>query len=311
MILKIKQLCSFLLMLLSCSSFAADEQTKVPGTSVSMIKPAGFTLSETFSGYFNSQNQSSILIAEVPENAYEKLSILFNNIELARVGLAKRGVEVLEIKTLDSADINDPIIIGRQLISGIYVSKYMALFRGQKTVMVTYNILGENSLSESTVFESIKTIKLGEVASLEDKLEVLSFKFDYSLPFKLSNVIAGSAVILTTFDGTDKSGTLPLVAIGSSLSSVGAIDLKSTSHTLASSIPGFEDFKIQSEGEANFANTSGYRMEIRKADMTAIQFVAFLDDGTYLRLVSTGSSDRMMLQKEKIAEIAASVKSKT
>lgn len=307
---KLRVFVVFLFVGLSFGAWAENKVSKIPGTSVTISKIEGFEISKSFTGYSNPSNGSSVLIAELPKEAYSQLSKLFGDINGARKGFAQKGVKILEAKSVSSRGKSIPILIGTQSVSGVNVDKYIALIQGDKTVMVTYNIFDSDEFEENDAIHSIKTIIAGKAASLEEKLDLLSFTFDSALPFKTADVLGGSGAMLTTFNGTDKSGELPIIVIVSSFSKVKISDEKLYSESLLRSISGFNTHTVKSDTIQNFAGVKAYQIEVESDNKTAIQIVSFRKDGSYLRLVVTGNTKKVKELNEVINEIILSVKVK-
>lgn len=304
----IKAKCILLLtVILSFSSWAAQDRVHVPGTSASMEQPNGFKLSDSFAGFINAKNNSSVVVMELPLEAFDQLSVLFSDLDMAKQGFGKQGLAVLELSSVELDGYKAPIIIGTQAISGVSVGKYIALFKGQKTVMVTYNIMGQDALDKAAVMNSIKNIQIGNAASLSEKIALLPFTFEPETPFKVADVMGNSTVSLTTFDGMDKSGEKPLLIIASSISQSRIPDQSKHAKTLLKSIKGFEEHKIISEDKVSFVGKNGYRTVAKTSNQAVIQYIGTLDNGYYIRLISMGSPEEIEKVTKTVDTIAKSV----
>ncbi|BCL73007.1 hypothetical protein TUMSATVNIG1_49800 [Vibrio nigripulchritudo] len=295
------------LVMLPFFSWATKDLVQIPGTSVSMPKPDGFELSDTFAGYLNAKNSSSVVVMELPLEAFGQLSALFGNLETVQQSFAKQGVKVNDVTLLEMDGYKAPVVIGEQAVSGVSVDKYIALFKGQKTVMVTYNLMDTKTFNHEKVMASIKSIEIGKAASLSDKLALLSFTFQPEKPFNVADVMGNSTVSLTTFEGIDKSGEKPVLMIGSSMSKTRFPEPSKHATALIKSLVGFENLTITSESKVKFAESEGYKIVAKAEGKTAIQFVGYTKTGTYIRLVSVGNSEEMSKVEEKVNAIAKSV----
>jgi len=279
---------------------------KVPGTAISMNSPEGFTLSDSFTGFESLDTSSSILIAELPKEAFPQLKMLFSNLKIARQGFAARGVHISKLQTVEVGTTTIPLLSGVQEVQGIVINKYVALLHGDSTVLVTYNILNDKEFSSNNVVESLGSIVIGSEIKVSDKAKSLSFKFKEVPPFKLADIMAGSSAILTTFDGVDPTGDRPIVVIGNSLSSSSTDDIELFSEQLLRSVSGFKTSKIINSSPVKFAGLDGYKMLATYTDKTIIQYVGIKNDGQYIRLLSTGSSQEIKESEGAIELIAES-----
>lgn len=280
---------------------------KVPGTAISMNSPEGFTLSESFSGFESLDTSSSILIAELPKEAYPQLKTLFSNLKIAKQGFAAKGVNISKLQTVEVGDTTIPLLSGVQEVQGIVVNKYVALVYGDSTALVTYNILNEEEFSSNNVVESLSSIVIGAEVKASEKAKSLLFKFKEVPPFQLADVMAGSSAILTTFDRVDPTGERPIVVIGNSLSSSSINDIELFSEQLLRSVSGFKSSTVINSSPVKFAGLDGYKVLATYDDKTIIQYVGIKSDGQYIRLISTGSSKAVNELKGAIESIAESI----
>ncbi|MBD1557130.1 hypothetical protein HC752_09275 [Vibrio sp. S9_S30] len=307
----IKAKCILLLtVILSFSTWAEQNQVHIPGTSASMEQPVGFELSDAFAGFIHAKNNSSVVVMELPLEAFDQLSVLFSDLDMAKQGFGKQGLAVLELSSVELDGYKAPIVIGTQAISGVSVDKYIVLFKGQKTVMVTYNIMGQGALDKAAVMNSIKNIQIGKASSLSEKVALLPFTFEPEQPFNIADVMGNSTVSLTTFDGIDKSGEKPLLVIASSITQSRILNQSKHAKTLLKSIKGFEEHTIVSEGKVNFVGKEGYKIVAEANNQAAIQYIGVLDNGYYVRLLSMGSAKEIEKVKKAVDAIAKSVNPK-
>ncbi|UTM59039.1 hypothetical protein L4174_020195 [Photobacterium sp. CCB-ST2H9] len=292
----------------SATVSATPVSVHVPGTSVTMSPPDGFVVAKQFSGFVEPKTNSSILIAELPKAAYVQLSPVFSNLELAKRALAERGIEVTRLLQVKQGNVSQPVLVGVQKIQGTDVGKYLALFPGDFSVMLTYNIIPADSISEDKLGASIASVSIGNAVTVREKAEQLAFTLDAVPPFQLTDVLAGSSVVLTTFDGVDKTGKKPLITMGHSLvaSSIRSPDL--FSEQLLNSVAGYEKAVVISTKHTTFAGLKGYRIEAVNNDRTIIQYTGFDQSGQYWRLIATGSTEALAKISDEIQRVALSVK---
>ncbi len=85
--------------LLSAIGQAQATPIDIPGTSVSLEPPAGFTISDNFAGLENTASGSTITINELPFEAYEEVATVFSTTEAATEALVRQGI-IIEAHTL-------------------------------------------------------------------------------------------------------------------------------------------------------------------------------------------------------------------
>jgi hypothetical protein len=275
----------------------------IPGTSVSMEAPPGFTVSEGFSGLENAESEATIMITEFPAKGYEEMLPLFQEGN-------KKFSEFMTIngrKTLMVEGRSVPLIFGRQTSQGAAVKKYLALLRGEVTVLVTFNIFDEKALADKGVEATIMSIRLSKAAKLEEKLDELPFSFAEVAPFRAKTVIAGSGVSLTTFEETDPTGLLPLVIIAFAGDSVKTADPSLIAVASLRSIEDFNQAEIRISEPKKFAGAVGHYLEAVAGNRTIVQFITILPNQRYIRLVAYGETEAFKKVLPAVLEIAESV----
>ncbi|WP_432467572.1 hypothetical protein [Agarivorans sp. Z349TD_8] len=291
--IKIARFITAIILLTPMMSWAGQALVHVPGTTVSMTPPAGFTLSNSFSGFENLTTHSSIVIAELPGDAYAQLQILFTDAAIAKKGFATKGIQISKRQNIKVGANSIPLLSGNQHINGINVVKYISLLDGNSSVLINYNLLNQEQLSENDVIKSLQSISLSAAEPLETKLQNLPFKFTAFSPFKVVDVLLGSSAILTTFDGSDPSGNLPIMVLASSQAQHNIGDIKPAAEQFLKSTTGFQDARITNAQPVKFANLDGYKIQATAGDKTIVQYLAMKEDGSYLRLVSTGATQKI------------------
>lgn len=283
----------------------------IPGTTISMTPPDGYTLSSSFSGFENLNSQSSILIVEMPLSSYSDLSPIFSDLEMAKEAFATRGVTITALEEVLINKIATPVLSGTQVAAGTEITKYISIINSDPLVMITFNIFpSEDLLSKEEAISTLQSIIFGSVKTLDEKLDTLPFNFEILEPFETSDVLAGSTVLITTFEGVDTTGKLPLLVIGTSLSQISLSNKKAAAEQISLSIPGFENAQITTIEPTNFAENSGYKSELLMDDEVAIHYISFFDNNTYIRLIATGGQKEIKLLKDTIDKIAMSVQFK-
>lgn len=149
------------LLLVSVQAKAAS--VNIPGTSLSITPPAGFTVSDDFTGFEDKQTKSSIMVVGFPKESYSALADIFLDINEARAQFNHQGVSILQRKdiSLNMSKTKLLFLSGVQAYKDNEVIKYLALVEGDKTVLISFNIFDAQVYPESMIIESIKSIDLG------------------------------------------------------------------------------------------------------------------------------------------------------
>lgn len=279
----------------------------IPGTSVSLEPPAGFTVAENFSGLENTQSGSSITINELPLEAYEEISTIFNTDETAAEALLRQGITIEEHILLESGDIQIPLLRGTQQAAVGAVTKYIALFKGETTILVTFNIIDVAEVTQDVVETTVTSVTLAAAPTLEDKVSQLSFLFQSVAPFKVADVLGGSTVLLSTVEGPDPTGLKPIVIITRGQNVIYGRDAAEISEDLLRGTRGFSLAEIVLEDSAEFAGGNGYLLQARMDDVTVVQYAYVPENGRYIRLLATAEHSAFDDVRSTIEEIAASV----
>jgi len=288
---------------------AAQERLAIPGTTVSLVPPKGFTPANGFAGLQNPQTQASVLIAELPAEAHPALSQLFGSLETAKVNFAKQNVDVASRKELDTSAGKVPLLIGTQNAAGLSFAKWVALFKGSKTVMITVQSPQEAELSAETVETMLKSVSLGAEPSLEEKIGALPFAVATAEPFRIVDTIGGAGVLLTSGPlNADPSGNQPLIVVAAQLSSGHGAKLEALSETLLKQTRGFATATIARRETTRFAATEGYLLAGEDSEGKRFeQRLAIGPDGRFVRLIAISPSAAFDGLKPAIERIANSI----
>ncbi len=119
----------------------AQDVLQVPGTSVKMAPPPGFAPATDFAGFVNVEQQGSFVIAEMPAEAMSQLAPLFGDQQKAAASFATKGIKVDGQEEIETKSGETALLLhGTQDANGTTLDKWMALYAGEKTVMITFQI---------------------------------------------------------------------------------------------------------------------------------------------------------------------------
>jgi hypothetical protein len=195
----------------------AQEPVFPGGSGVGLVPPAGVVLSTNFSGFEDAARGTSIVVTELPTDAYAALAAKFNP-----EGLRETGIEAgpAENWPVEGAVVSK-LIRGSQVAAGIKYRKWVVLVGAKTTTaMVTVQIPDgvPGGLSDADVETALRTIAVRTPPSLDEQVAALPFKLSDTAGFRPVRVIAGATYLLT--DGPNDIATnpsQPMIIIASNL----------------------------------------------------------------------------------------------
>lgn len=295
---------------------AAVEPMAVPGTTVTMTPPEGFVASTDFAGFVNAEKQASFLVAEMPAAALVQLSPLFADQDLAAKSFATKGITVTEREEIETvAGETVPLLHGTQAANGVVLDKWMALYGGEKTVMITFQIPEEHALDAETMKAAFASVSTGAAPAVDDKLSVLPFEIEAVAPFRVVDVLGGNSVLMMAGDkDVDPEGLQPMVVAAVSQASGDMSDLAAVAERSLRETDGFAAAEITAKEETTFAGMDGFVLSgTYEDDGIKKNFVQYIgvEDGRALRLIATVAVEKADELKEVVEEIAASMEFKS
>jgi hypothetical protein len=287
---------------------AADQPAAVPqgpqrlpirGTSVTLTAPPGFTPSRSERGIENTTTGTTVTISEASAEAYAGLADRFKSAKAMTDGYANQGVT---IRTVRNVDGKIPFAIGRQTKDGKDLTRYLALLKGDKTVLVSFTS-PDRTFTEADAEAILRSIELTPEPTLEERLAELPFVFRAVEPYVVQNVINRQAVNLEVKN--DK--TQPTVTVGTGRSQALMGEEARVAVELLKGTGGWRDAQITVQEPATFAGGKGYRITAVVEDRMAVQYLRILSGGTYLRFLARGTASAMQNAEMVITELAGTV----
>ncbi|MFK0206329.1 LpqN/LpqT family lipoprotein [Agrobacterium sp. NPDC090283] len=294
---------------------AAAEPTAVPGTTVTMTPPEGFVAATDFAGFLDMENQGSFFVAEMPGAAFVQLSPLFADEDLAKRSFATKGITITgrqEIETAAGETV--PLLHGTQAANGVVLDKWMALYGGEKTVMITFQIPQDSALDVETMKTVFASVSTSAAPAIDDKLSALPFEIEAVEPFRVVEVLGGGSVLMMVGDkDVDPEGLQPMVVVAVSQTHGDMSNLAAVSERSLRETAGFEAAEITAKDETTFAGMDGFVLRGTYDDegikKNFVQYIG-VKEGRALRLVGTVVVEKAAELKDAIDEIAASVELK-
>lgn len=203
---------------LSAVAAATTETIIYPANGViGLDPPDGMMVAPDFAG-FVSDGGASIVIVEMPPEAFDEIAAKFN-----AEGLAAQMEVAGDPRQLTLNNGAQALLItGAQTAHGIDYRKWVLLARGpMTTALVTVQVpTSETHYSDAGVLAALKTLSIRANVSIETQIAALPFTIGDMAGFRPVRVLAGSSLLLT--DGPAESyqdGSQPIVIIAASMGS--------------------------------------------------------------------------------------------
>ncbi len=165
----------------------------LPGKTLGLTPPPGFELSKAFSGFVDASSGSSILLVQLPAEAYAEIKS-----GMTTEGLASQNIAVISSEPVKIAGYDGIYVKGIQAVGETQVDKWILLLETtEATVLLTVQDLTGDALDDAAVLAALNSIKIREPQSLEVQLENLPFELGDLAGFRIVRTIAGSGVLLT------------------------------------------------------------------------------------------------------------------
>lgn len=307
-------LAAALLGLLPAQPSVAQERITVPGTSVTLQPMKGFVPSSRFAGLENAELQASVVIVEMPAVAHPEVSKLFADLDTARTNFAKQNVTVASLDRIKGGDGQTvPFATGTQSMGAARFDKWIALLKGERTVLLTVQAPTTTRLRTQDVRAMVTSVSLGAEATLEQKLEALPFHIRASEPFRVVDTFGGLGVLMTagSLNVDPKSEQPMLIATYQTSGQIGPDQLGDAAEKLLKTTRHFETAEITGRDQVRFAGSDGLLFsgthQIDGARKRFVQYMAIGPNGRFVRLIATADEARFETLEPAIRTIADSV----
>ena len=267
---------------------------QVPATRVTIDVPEGFAAAKPFAGFINAKSGASIVIVEMPPQAFVDFKKADFAAKLAASGFANVAARQL------SYPAEHIYITAEQATGGGAVSKFLLIFAdAQATAMLTVNVLKSDITSGKTKTAEIESmLATARLAAEPAKPQPVPFTLNYTGPFKAAGTTGGA--YLYALDGKlmpDKPEPGRAVfVVASSIGPVNLDDIAQTSTGALISMFDLDSGTVKQQGAVKIGGLDGYEIEIeapRKSagpQAVAYQVILKTKDGGYVRMVGTGNA---------------------
>lgn len=172
---------------------AAEDVIYPPGKALGLKPPTGFELSKTFSGFVDAKSGSSILLIQLPAEAFAEVKA-----GMTPEGLASQNIEITSSDPIKIAGFDGLIVRGVQTSGEAKINKWILLLETPEAAfLLTAQDLTGDSLDDATVMATFESIQVRKTPPVEVQVESLPFTLGDLAGFRVVRTIAGSGVLLT------------------------------------------------------------------------------------------------------------------
>jgi hypothetical protein len=248
-------------------------------------------LSTNFSGFEDAAKGTSIVLTELPVDAYAELAAKFNPDGLRATGIEAGQPENWPVE----GAVVSKLIRGSQIAAGIKYRKWVVLVGAKTTTaMVTVQIPDDvpGGLTDADVEAALRTIAIRTPPSLDEQVAALPFKVSDTAGFRPVRVIAGATYLLTEGpNDVAANSTQPIIIIASNLNTAPEAPARmSFAKQAFASLTGIKDVQSDNEtsSEANGAEwveIDGSAQDAASGDALYVAQIARFETSRYVRAI--------------------------
>ncbi|UXN59639.1 hypothetical protein [Phyllobacterium zundukense] len=269
----------------------AQERVFPGGSGVGLVPPPGLVLSTNFSGFEDAAKGTSIVLTELPVDAYAELAAKFNPDGLRATGIEAGQPEDWPVE----GAVVSKLIRGSQVAAGVRYRKWVVLVGAKTTTaMVTVQIPDgvQGGLSDADVETALRTITIRNPPSLDEQVAALPFKVSDTAGFRPVRVIAGATFLLTEGpNDVAANSAQPIIIIASNLNTAPEASARmSFAKQAFASLTGIKD--VQSDNEtsseengAEWVEIDGSAKDAASGDALYVAQIARFETSRYVRAI--------------------------
>ncbi|WP_407529200.1 hypothetical protein [Methylobacterium oryzisoli] len=293
----------------------AAEPVFPPASSIGLVPPPGMTPAQGFSG-FEHRSGASIVIMEMPAEAYAEISRKFTPEALRPTGFSVKG----EGEPLAVTGGEGRLLRGAQAAHGLTYAKWVAVVRGGAgTGLVTVQVPEQAAaqVPGEAVEAALRSIAFRTPASLDDQIAALPYTIGDRAGFRPVRVLLGNSLLLTEGPkDVDPGRTQPMIIIAPSLgqAAVGAGQEGAFARKALGSLRDLKDVAVTDETRSTRGTNAVVRLRATATDLKtgrplAVTQTMLFDGPRYLRVIGmaeAGEADAI----DRAERVAASITTK-
>jgi hypothetical protein len=195
-VISLRPVAALVLAALIVSTPALANDPVYPAASrVGLTPPPGMVASARFSGFENAEHKASILLVEMPNEAYRQVDTAFTADTLRQQGIAVETRDAVEIKGGKGV-----LITGRQMAGGMIIRRMILIANANNATVMANAAVPEPALKafpDPAIRSALLSLMIRAAVPDAEKLAAMPFVLRDLAGMRVVNTIAGSAAILT------------------------------------------------------------------------------------------------------------------
>ena len=267
--------------ILPVASWAA---TSVPGTRLAMDPPAGFQLSQVFTGFEGRVPGVTIVVTEIPEPVAD------DETGFARRELAAAGLSLHSFEEVGSGASKARLLAVSQIVSGERIEKWMLLLGNisQSILIVASYPYGESKSLSGSLRRALLSARWDPLPPAVG-LEGLPFHVAETDNLKIVRRLANMLVLAESITKMMSSSQYPLLIVGLSNGSIETTDIEAFAKQRLQSAARVEEITISSGQERTINSLPAFELtatakDIKTANPLVLYQMLFVDGTRYFLL---------------------------
>ena len=288
--MRLRPLAAALLLLLSALPAAAADVVFPPGSIVGLVPPPDVEESHSFAGFENRAKGATLLIVDMPPEAFAELEAGFNDDNLADKGIT---VEKRASLPLPNAEGTKALLVtGWQQIGAVKVRKWVLLAGNETlTTLVTFQVpeAQAGAFPDAVIRASLASLAFRSTA---DQVAALPFTLTDLSGFRVVRTLGGTTVILTDgpkniIEGAEQPYFVVAIGAGAPRDD----DRRNFAVRALSALPGVRDMRIERSEPLRISKLPGYEIMAQGVDaktgqpVKVVQWLRFAPTA-HLRMVA-------------------------
>lgn len=308
-------LLAVMLFLLTMGETHAQALRQAPGSRIAMELDNAFVASSQFTGFLDENSGASIVIDEMPAQAYDEVKKLADQ----PAALANKGIINVRKALLDRPGEYVYLTGWQRIASGGYAKFLLIMRENGVTAVITANV-PENALQQQIITqEQIEHALLTATVRTEHPQTSAQFMFGYIGELKeIPGFIGSSKAYSLSGRSPDRSNTLdapePLLVVAPSLDRKIVSDLKDMTLSSFNTLGGFKEHRLISAYDVVAGRMKGYAItgearDIETGMKSGIYVVIFAGQmGGHYMIVGTCSIEDVKTYMPEFEKIITSFK---
>lgn len=277
--------------IITCPAWAAD--VIFPrGSAVGLVPPPGMVESQSFAGFEDRAHNASLLIVDMPPEAYEQLDAGFTG-----PALAAKGITLDRREPFTLAGAKAMLMEGMQTAGSVKLRKWVLLAGNDTlTALITLQVPESEASAypEAAVKAAFATLAIRPLAN---QVEALPFTLTNLAGFRPVRALAGTTLILTDGPKNSAEGAeQPIFVVTIGAGAPRDDERRQFAIRALSSLPGIKDLRLERAEPQRVSGQAGFEVMANGIDaktgtpIKVVQWVRF-GPSAYIRMVGISQLD--------------------